>query len=211
MAEIVITIDGTAASGKGAIARSLAEHYGYAYLDTGRLYRAFAYLVRELDLEKNDEFLKKLELINSKITPELLADNVLYCDNIGELASYIAAISEVRQSLLQYQLDFIANNKAVILDGRDTGTVICPEAKYKFYIDAEPEIRAKRRFLQQKELALPEQSYAEILEKLVKRDKQDKERKIAPLKIAEGAHVITNEVKELSEIVKSLIEIIDYS
>lgn len=210
MAKIVVTFDGTAASGKGAIARGVADHFGFLYLDTGRLYRALAHLIRLNGLEEK-EFLSQIALLSKQITPKLLADNVLYEGSIGDLASKIASLPEVREALLQYQLDFIENNEAVVLDGRDTGTVICPGAKYKFYVDADVNVRAKRRYMQQEELGLPEQSYEEILRKLVERDERDKNREVAPLVVPEGAVVIDNVEMPLSEVIAKAIELIDYS
>ena len=207
MAEIVITFDGTAASGKGSIARRVAEHFGFAYLDTGRLYRALALLIRMNNLEGKD-FFPEIQNLSKRITPLLLSDNVLYEGSIGDVASKIASFSEVRAALLQYQKDFIKNNKGVVLDGRDTGSIICPEAQHKFFVDADPEVRAKRRFLQQEELGLPEQTYEEILGKLIDRDKRDKERDVAPLIVPEGAVEIDNTNSSISEVVQRVICII---
>lgn len=208
MAEIVITFDGTAASGKGSIARQVADHFGFAYLDTGRLYRALALLIRINGLEGKD-FLPKIDTLSKRITTTLLSDNVLYEGSIGDLASKIASLAEVREALLQYQKDFVENNKGVVLDGRDTGSVICPDAQYKFFVDADPGVRAKRRFKQQGELGLPEQTYEDILSKLIERDKRDKERDIAPLVAPAGSVEIDNSYGKISETVKRVVGLIN--
>ena len=145
----VITFDGTSGSGKGTIAKIIADHYGYKYLDTGKLYRALALLI--LIHSKQGDYLQDLGFLMGKINQELLSKKDLYTEDVTNLSSKIAANPEVRKSLLSFQRNFANSPGGAVLDGRDTGSIICPEAENKFYIDADLTIRAKRRYLQNKE------------------------------------------------------------
>ena len=190
---LVIAVDGPTASGKGTVAKKIATYLNIPYLNTGGLYRAVAlYLVKNniTDYSKN----KVISILNNVDFNDL--DNPeLYVENIGYIASKIAPIQEVRDYLLKFQRDFA--KKGGVLDGRDIGTVICPNADYKFYINATVEERARRRY---KEMVEKDKDvkYEDILEKLKERDRNDMERKNAPLKKADDAIEIdtTNMNKE---------------
>ena len=205
----VITFDGTSASGKGTIAKKVAQYFSYAYLDTGKLYRALSLLMIKKSI--TDPQHSDLDNLVAEITPKLLSSNSLYDEEVTNFASQIAAKAEVRGALIGFQKDFIANNEGVVLDGRDTGSVICPKAKFKFYIDADIDVRAKRRYLQNKDSYIKQNiSLQEIRTSLALRDKNDRERDIAPLIIAKGAHIIDNSDDNLKQLVKKIIDIIDY-
>lgn len=190
---LVIAVDGPTASGKGTVAKKIANYLNIPYLNTGGLYRAVAlYLVKNniTDYSKN----KVISILNNVDFTDL--DNPeLYVENIGLIASKIAPIQEVRDYLLKFQKDFA--KKGGVLDGRDIGTVICPDADYKFYINATVEERARRRYKEMVENG-KDVKYEDILEKLKERDKNDMERKNAPLKKADDAIEIdtTNMNKE---------------
>lgn len=190
---LVIAVDGPTASGKGTVAKKIATYLNVPYLNTGGLYRAVAlYLVKNniTDYSKN----KVISILNNVDFNDL--DNPeLYVENIGYIASKIAPIQEVRDYLLKFQRDFA--KKGGVLDGRDIGTVICPNADYKFYINATVEERARRRYKEMVEKG-KDVKYEDILEKLKERDKNDMERKNAPLKKADDAIEIdtTNMNKE---------------
>lgn len=190
---LVIAVDGPTASGKGTVAKKIATYLNIPYLNTGGLYRAVAlYLVKNniTDYSKN----KVISILNNVDFNDL--DNPeLYVENIGYIASKIAPIQEVRDYLLKFQRDFA--KKGGVLDGRDIGTVICPNADYKFYINATVEERARRRYKEMVEKG-KDVKYEDILEKLKERDKNDMERKNAPLKKADDAIEIdtTNMNKE---------------
>jgi len=187
----IIAIDGTFASGKGTLAKKLAAHFGYAYLDTGKLYRAVG--LRALDTKTDLDDGKALAKLAAKITPEDLDNPALKSGAVGAAASKIAVHTEVRAALLDFQRNFAAKPgkgfKGAVLDGRDIGTVICPNADVKLYIDAKPEVRAARRH---KELL----SYGEdiSLEKVTadlrERDHRDQNRDEAPLRPAANAHLL---------------------
>lgn len=191
----IIAIDGPTASGKGTLAKKIAKHFNLPYLNTGGLYRSIG-----LFLFKNniDDYSKEtvVSLLN-RVDFSDLDNEELYVENIGAIASKIAAIPEVRQYLFDMQRKFALQPSGAVLDGRDIGTVICPEASFKFYVTASVEERANRRF---KEMVSKgkDVSYETILNKLVERDKSDRSRKNAPLQKADDAIEIdtTNMSKE---------------
>ncbi|MFZ5836266.1 MAG: (d)CMP kinase [Pseudomonadota bacterium] len=188
---IIIAIDGPGASGKGTLARRLAAHFGYAYLDTGAIYRAVALLVLQAGDDPADP---RAALAAARMLDAgALNDPQLRTDRIGAAASQIAAHEGVRQALLAFQRDFAArppgNAAGAVLDGRDIGTVICPEAQAKLYVTASAAARAHRRYL---ELAARGEaaSEAEVLDDLRARDARDLSRAAAPLRPAEDAHLL---------------------
>ncbi|MGB3177268.1 MAG: d(CMP) kinase [Albidovulum sp.] len=167
-----VAIDGPAASGKGTIARAVAAHFGFAHLDTGLLYRALgakggdpvaaAQSLSEADLTRDD--LRTLEA--------------------GQAASRVAVIPEVRAALVEFQRRFARLEGGAVLDGRDIGTVICPEAEVKLFVTASAEVRARRRWL---EVGGDE---AAVLAEVIERDKRDAERAVSPLRAAADAMVL---------------------
>jgi CMP/dCMP kinase len=180
---MIIAIDGPSASGKGTIGRALATKLGYHYLDTGSLYRMVGYRVMKTGADPRDD------VACAKIAAEI--DVALFCDAdlrgelVGGYASKVAALPSVREALLQFQRKFAAQKPGAVLDGRDIGTVICPDADYKFYITASVEARSQRRHLQD-----PLSDYAAIKADIETRDHRDSTRNIAPLKPAADATVI---------------------
>lgn len=189
----VIAIDGSAASGKGTLSRRLAEHFGYAYLDTGLLYRAMAYLTLSLWTERNDISEEMINLAASSITPNILQNAALRDERVTERASILATIPKVRAALILQQRVFARNppDNAIgaILDGRDIGTVICPNATFKFFVDADIEVRAARRVKELLERGV-EAIYARVLQDMKERDVRDSTRNLAPSVPAEDAFVI---------------------
>lgn len=191
--KIVIAVDGPAASGKGTLARKMAERLGYAYLDTGALYRAVAYTALEMggNPASIDDVMPALTIVKRNLTPELLASPQLRTPEVSDAASKVAALTAVRAALLDYQRDFARNPPGnvggAILDGRDIGTVICPDADIKFYVTASAEERAHRRFL---ELESTGVSLYQVLTELKKRDQRDQTRLSAPAMAADDAYVL---------------------
>ena len=188
----VIAVDGTAASGKGTLARRLASHFGYAYLDTGLLYRAVAYSAwiacdrAEIDEETAVRAAETLDTEN-------MDEAVLRTDEIAQAASQIAAMKAVREALVGLQRRFAADPPreaaGAVLDGRDIGTVICPAAQAKIFVDAEVDIRAARRV---KELLGRGVTaiHARVLQEMRERDERDRSRSVAPLVPADDAFIL---------------------
>jgi cytidylate kinase len=184
---MIIAIDGPAASGKGTIARHLAQVYGLHHLDTGLLYRAVAKGV--LDAGYRPDNIEQAIDVAVRLDPAKFDENALKLQPVTEAASVVAAIPEVRQALMSYQRQFATKPPGAVLDGRDIGTVIAPGADVKLFVVATPEIRAKRRTLEL--LAKGEQvEESDILADLLRRDERDSRRTAAPLKAAPDAHLL---------------------
>ncbi len=188
---MIIAIDGPAASGKGTLARKLAEKFNLAYLDTGSLYRAVGLTLLRQKADPKDPNAALAAARN--LDHRLLNDPDLRKEDTGRAASIVAAIPDVRTALLAFQRDFAAKPPqgmaGVVLDGRDIGTVICPDADIKLFISASDEVRARRRTkeLQDKGLNVAKES---VLADLQDRDKRDSARSDAPLKAADDAHLL---------------------
>lgn len=183
----IIAIDGPAASGKGTLARNLATHYGFHHLDTGLTYRAVAKALIDQGLPLDDE------AIAARAAQELdlkgLDRTVLSAHEIGEAASKVAVMPEVRRALVEAQRKFAENLPGTVLDGRDIGTVVCPDAPVKLYITASAEVRAERRFNEMR-AKNADADYNEVLDDLKRRDERDMNRSASPLKPASDAHLI---------------------
>jgi cytidylate kinase len=184
---MIIAIDGPAASGKGTLARRLAVHYGLPHLDTGLLYRATARALldegsRLDDVQAAVRSARGLALLDFE-------EDRLRGREMGEAASIVAALPPVREALIDMQRAFAGREQGAVLDGRDIGTVIAPEATVKIFVTASPDARAQRRALELRGRG-EKVDYASILEDIKKRDKRDSERVLAPLKPAPDAHVL---------------------
>jgi len=187
----VVAIDGPAASGKGTLARRLAERFGFAHLDTGALYRATARLVLDAGGDPADP--ATAEAAARRVDPQLLADLQLRGDEVATAASVVAAIPEVRHALLALQRNFAAHppapGRGAVIDGRDIGTVICPAADVKLFVTASTEARARRRVKELREQGTTA-IYETVLQDLNERDARDSGRQAAPLAVAPDAEVI---------------------
>jgi cytidylate kinase len=182
---VIIAIDGPAASGKGTLGKRLAAHYGLRHLDTGLIYRAVAKALLDAGLPLGDA--AHAAAAARALDPARFDAQALKAHAVGEAASVVSAIPEVRAALLKFQRDFAAAPPGAVLDGRDIGTVICPDADVKIFVVAAPQERARRRAL---EFAASGQSVDEavILADILKRDARDRSRSVAPLKAAPDAH-----------------------
>lgn len=179
---MIIAIDGPAAAGKGTLGRRLAEHFGLAYLDTGLIYRAIASKMSQRDLDPADP--EAAAAVARTLSAEDLEDPALRGDEAAQAASQVAAIPDVRAAVLDFQRDFAAHPpggaRGAVLDGRDIGTVVCPDADHKLFVTADLEARATRRFQELRERGV-ESIYARVLEDMAERDARDSQREVAPL------------------------------
>lgn len=203
---LLIAIDGPAASGKGTLARRLAAHYHLPHLDTGLTYRAVGHkmLDERLPLDDQNAAISAAQDVDlAKLDSTLLATH-----DVGEAASRIAVIPQVRRILVAKQREFAANPHGAVLDGRDIGTVVCPDATVKLYVTASAEVRAKRRF-DEELMRLGDADYEAILEEIEMRDARDMGRADSPLKPAADAHLLDTSKMSIETAFSTAIAIID--
>ncbi|SFT82408.1 cytidylate kinase [Pseudovibrio denitrificans] len=203
---MIIALDGPAASGKGTLARQLAEHFGLRHLDTGLTYRAVAAALLARGLPLGDEAVaisvaQNLDLGN-------LDRNQLSAHEIGEAASRIAVLSGLREELVRLQRAFAEQEPGAVLDGRDIGTVVCPDATAKLFVTASPAARAKRRTDELNSKGIPA-DFNEILVDLERRDERDSTRKDSPLKPAENAHLLDTTEMDIDSAFRAAVDIVE--
>lgn len=203
---MIIAIDGPAASGKGTLAKRLAQHYGFRHLDTGVIYRAVAKALLDGGFELTDEARAVAAALS--LNPEKFGDPALKSQRIGDAASVVSAIAGVREALVNFQRAFAAEPPGAVLDGRDIGTVICPDAEVKIFVVAEPEVRARRRTLEARGRG-EEADEALVLADIIKRDERDRNRAAAPLKAAADAHILDNSNLDIEGGVAAAIAIVE--
>lgn len=203
-----VAIDGPAAAGKGTIAKRLAAHYGFAYLDTGLLYRAIGRLASQRGLDLDDG--AAMGTVALALDPAVLDDGSLRGREAGELASRVAVHAPVRAALTEFQRGFARRPGGAVLDGRDIGTVICPEAEAKIFVTASPEVRARRRTdeLHAKGRAV---DYETILDEVLARDRRDTGRATAPLRAAPDAALLDTSELDIEEAFQAACRIVDAS
>jgi cytidylate kinase len=184
---MIIAIDGPAASGKGTLAKRIAEHLGFACLDTGLLYRAVARDVAGMGFRLDDAWAAVAAARG--LDPRGLEDPSLRGTAAGDAASIVARIPAVRAALLAYQREFAQRPPGAVLDGRDIGTVVCPRADVKIFVTATPEVRARRRFSEFEARGLPV-VYETVLADILARDARDAGRSNAPMAVAADAMLL---------------------
>jgi len=199
---MIIAVDGPTASGKGTIAKALAAHFGLPHLDTGLLYRAVG---RQVFLDGGDPDNGGDALSGCAFPDTLLNDPQLRDEETGGLASRVSVHPPVRQALFDRQRKFAEQAGGAVLDGRDIGTVIAPEAEAKLFVTASVEARAQRRFLEMRERGAGV-TLLEIQDDLRRRDERDRSRAIAPLVPAEDAMVIDTSALDRDEAISAAIE-----
>lgn len=205
-APVVVAVDGPAASGKGTIARRLAAHLGFAHLDTGLLYRAVAR--RVIDGESDPADGAAAARAARELEPGDLAGEGLREETVTQAASVVAADPGVRAALLDFQRAFAAappgGAPGAVLDGRDIGTAVCPDAAVKLFLDASPEVRAGRRVRELRERG-SNAIYAAVLRDMEARDARDRGRAVAPLAPAEDAFVIDTSTMNADEVFREAL------
>lgn len=203
---MIIAVDGPAASGKGTLATRLAAHYGLRHLDTGLLYRAVGH--EWAAFETAHDAAEHAVRIAQNLDASALDAELLSTPEIGQLASKVAAITDVRVALLAFQRAFAANPQGAVLDGRDIGTVICPNADAKLYVTARPEVRAERRALQMEARGMPIDR-ANLLADIKARDERDMGRADAPLTMSSDAHLLDTSDLDIESALRASIAIVD--
>ena len=203
---MIIAIDGPAASGKGTLGKRLAAHYGLRHLDTGLIYRAVTKALVDAGDRLDD--VERAVAAATALDPSGFDETALKSHAIGEAASIVSALPEVRAALLAFQRDFGRAPPGAVLDGRDIGTVIFPDADVKIYVDATPEVRARRRAA---EIASAggAVSEAEVLADIRRRDERDTRRAAAPLRAAPDAHLLDTTHLDIDAAFRAAIDIVE--
>ena len=199
---MIIAVDGPAAAGKGTIARALARHFGFHFLDTGSLYR----MVGLAALRAGGEPITAPAAIAAALSldPASFTDAELRSEKVGAAASLVAVIPEVRAALLDLQRSFARKPPGAVLDGRDIGTVVCPDAHAKLFITASPEVRARRR-----QLELGSDDYEAILADIRARDERDSKRATAPLVAAADAVTLDTSGMDIAAAVAAAVKVVE--
>lgn len=203
---MIITVDGPAAAGKGTLARALASHYGLNFLDTGTLYRRVALAL--LKRGQGDAGAEVATHIALGLDREPWSDEELRTETVASLASVVAAIPGVRTALLGYQRSFAAKPPGAVLDGRDTGTVVCPDADAKIFVTASPEVRARRRHDELRAAGL-HADLETVLAEVRSRDERDRTRVVAPLLPARDAVILDTSDMSIAEALAAAIAAVD--
>lgn len=203
---MIIAIDGPAASGKGTLGKRLAAHYGLRHLDTGLLYRAVAKAVLDAGRQPADESAALAAALT--LDPARFDEAALKAQGVGEAASIVSAMPQVRAALLAFQREFAATPPGAVLDGRDIGTVICPDADAKIFVTATAEVRARRRALEFAASGRPTDE-ATVLADIKARDDRDMNRAAAPLKQAPDAHLLDTTEMDISTAIRAAIDLVE--
>lgn len=218
MSIVKIALDGPAGAGKSTVAKAVAEKLGIVYIDTGAMYRTAAlYMIRQgIDIKNEKEKLIrnldgiKMDIIHSEKGQQMMlgdedVSDKIRTEEVSMGASNIAVIPEVRLKLVEMQR-CLAKSKSVIMDGRDIGTYVLPDAELKIFLTATPECRAKRRYLEQQERGI-ECNFDDILKDIIKRDKNDSEREFAPLKCADDAVYLDSTELTREEVIEKIVDL----
>jgi cytidylate kinase len=203
---MIIAIDGPAASGKGTLAKKLAAHYGFRHLDTGLLYRAVALAILSAGHKPTER--DKAIAAAKTIDPATFDETALKRYDVGEAASVVSAVPEVRAALFDLQQNFAKAPPGAVLDGRDIGTVICPNADVKIFVTASPEVRAYRRTMELRGRGENADEKA-VLADILARDERDRSRSAAPLVQAADAHLLDTSALDIDGSFKAALALVE--
>jgi CMP/dCMP kinase len=202
---MIIAVDGPSAAGKGTLARGIASALGYHFLDTGSLYRMVGFAMLQAGKAGND--VVAATALAKGLKPESNNDADLRSEDVAAMASEVAVIPDVRSALLAFQRDFARKQPGAVLDGRDIGTVVCPDADLKFFVTAATDVRARRRHDELKSLG-KKSDYKDVLEDIMARDERDASRTTAPARMADDAIMIDTSELEAAEVLKAVLDVI---
>ncbi len=202
---MIIAVDGPSAAGKGTIARAVATHLGYHFLDTGSLYRMVGLAM--LNAGKSADDVASAVGFAKTLEPAKIQDRDLRTETVAAMASEVAAIPEVRTALLEFQRQFAKRLPGAVLDGRDIGTVVCPDADLKFFVTASTQVRATRRRAELKTLGV-HTDYETVLDDIMARDERDVSRASAPTKQADDAIMIDTSELDREEVIAAVMGVI---
>jgi cytidylate kinase len=202
---MIIAVDGPSAAGKGTISRAIARRLGYHFLDTGLLYRMVAFEMIRAQIDAKD--MAAAEKIAMRLDPAAFDEGLLRTEEIAATASQVAAIPGVRAALLQFQRDFARQEPGAVLDGRDIGTVVCPDADLKFFVTASSEVRARRRFEELKGLG-QDVTYEAVYEDVRARDERDASRALAPTLPAPDSILIDTSELDREEVLQAVMDVV---
>lgn len=205
---MIIAIDGPAASGKGTLARRLADHFELRHLDTGLTYRAVAAALLAKGLPLGDEGIATQIAQNLDLAQ--VDKSILSAHEIGEAASRIAVLGGLREELVRLQQRFAKVPPGAVLDGRDIGTVVCPDAEVKLFVTASPEARARRRTNEMLSRG-QDVDYGAVLEDLKRRDERDSQRTVAPMKQARDAHLLDTTEMDIETAFQAAVDFVKRS
>jgi CMP/dCMP kinase len=203
---MIIAVDGPAASGKGTLGKRLAAHYGLRHLDTGLIYRAVA--KRMLDAGEALDSVDVAVKFASALDPATFDESALKRQNVGAAASVVSALPQVRAALLAFQREFGRRPPGAVLDGRDIGTVVFPDAEVKIFVTATPGTRARRR-LAELERAGEVVNYDEVVADIRRRDERDTSRAVAPLKPSPDAHLLDTTHLDIDAAFRAAVDIVE--
>jgi cytidylate kinase len=203
---MIIAIDGPAASGKGTLGKRLAAHYGLRHLDTGLIYRAVAKTLLDAGHAPDDR--ARAVAATLVLDPGCFDERALKSQEVGEAASLVSALPEVRAALLDFQRNFGRTPPGAVLDGRDIGTVIFPDADVKIFVTASAEVRARRRAAEFEHAGKPVDE-VEVLADIRRRDERDTSRAAAPLKAAPEAHLLDTTHLDIDAAFRAALDIVE--
>jgi CMP/dCMP kinase len=200
---MIIAVDGPSAAGKGTLARAIAKALGYHFLDTGALYRMVGLAMLKAGANSEADAIA----IARSLDPSGVDSDTLRTEEVAAMASKVAAIPEVRSALLDFQRSFARQKPGAVLDGRDIGTVVCPDADLKFFVTASTQIRAQRRFEELRALGR-DVPYADVFEDVMARDERDANRTTAPTRPADDAVMIDTSELDRDEVFKAVMDVV---
>jgi CMP/dCMP kinase len=202
---MIIAVDGPSAAGKGTIARAIAKKLGFHFLDTGSLYRMVGLAMLQGGVAVHD--VAAAVKIARSLDPPAVKDSDLRNERVADMASQVAVIPEVRAALLDFQRAFSKRQPGAVLDGRDIGTVVCPDADLKFFVTAATDVRAQRRHAELRGLG-HKVEYDAVLEDVMARDERDATRKTAPTTMAEDAIMIDTSLLDRDEVLAAVMDVV---